>query len=154
MSSRLFQEIREKRGLVYSIYSFASSYADGGLFGIYAGTGEDEVQELIPVLCDEIVKITGQVGEKELMRARAQLKASILMSLESSSSRCEQVARQLLVYGRLFTTEEIVAKLESITCDDISRVAKRLFSTTPTVTALGPISKVESYDRICERLIL
>jgi len=74
MSSRLFQEVREKRGLVYSIYSFTSSYADGGLFGIYAGTGPDEVEELVPVMCDEIVKIADGVDEAELQRARAQLK--------------------------------------------------------------------------------
>ncbi|MBC7908258.1 MAG: insulinase family protein, partial [Rhodospirillaceae bacterium] len=86
MSSRLFQEVREKRGLVYSIYSFTSSYNDGGLFGIYAGTGEDEVTELVPVMCEEVVKVTAGVSPDELQRARAQLKASILMSLESTSS--------------------------------------------------------------------
>lgn len=152
MSSRLFQEVREKRGLVYSIYSFTSSYADGGLFGIYAGTGEDEVTELVPVMCDEVVKVVGGVSEDELQRARAQLKASILMSLESTSSRCEQVARQILVYGRPIPTAEVVAKVEAIDNSEIIRVAKRLFSTTPTVAAIGPLAKVESYERMVDRL--
>jgi predicted Zn-dependent peptidase len=154
MSSRLFQEIREKRGLVYSIYSFASSYADGGLFGIYAGTGEDEAPELVPVLCDEVVKITQGVSSDELQRARAQLKASILMSLESTSARCEQVARQILVYGRPIPTDEVVEKVEAVDNADIIRVARRLFSTVPTIAAIGPLAKLEGYDRMAERLRL
>ncbi|MBF0324270.1 MAG: insulinase family protein [Alphaproteobacteria bacterium] len=154
MSSRLFQEIREKRGLVYSIYSFASSYADGGLFGIYAGTGEDEVAELVPVLCDEVVKICAGVSGDELQRARAQLKASILMSLESTSSRCEQVARQLLVYGRPIPTAEVVEKVEAVESTDIIRVAKRLFATTPTIAAIGPLGQLESYEKMAQRLKL
>ncbi|MBR9973595.1 M16 family metallopeptidase [Magnetospirillum sulfuroxidans] len=154
MSSRLFQEIREKRGLVYSIYSFASSYADGGLFGIYAGTGEDEVEELVPVLCDEVVKITHGVDSDELQRARAQLKASILMSLESTSSRCEQLARQVLVYGRPIPTQEVVDKVEAIDGAQIARVAHRLFATAPTIAAIGPLSKLESHESMVARLKL
>jgi len=152
MSSRLFQEVREKRGLVYSIYSFTSSYADGGLFGIYAGTGEDEVTELIPVMCDEVVKVLNGVSEDELLRARAQLKASILMSLESTSSRCEQLARQILVYNRPIPTAEVVEKVEAIDNAEIIRVARRLFSTTPTLAAIGPLAQVESYEKVAERL--
>jgi predicted Zn-dependent peptidase len=154
MSSRLFQEVREKRGLVYSIYSFASSYADGGLFGVYAGCGEDEVAELVPVMADEILGITRTVGEDEVQRARAQLKASILMGLESTSSRCELLARQMAVYGRPVPVGEMVAAVEAITPDDVTRVARRLFASTPTVTALGPLNRLDSYDRIRERLAL
>jgi len=154
MSSRLFQEIREKRGLVYSIYSFASSYADGGLFGIYAGTGEDEVEELVPVLCEEVVKITQGVDADELQRARAQLKASILMSLESTSSRCEQLARQVLVYGRPIPTQEVVDKVEAIDGAQIARVARRLFASPPTIAAIGPLSKLESHHSMVDRLKL
>jgi predicted Zn-dependent peptidase len=152
MSSRLFQEIREKRGLVYSIYSFTSSYADGGLFGIYAGTGEDEIEELVPVLCDEVVKITQGVSGDELQRARAQLKASILMSLESTSSRCEQVARQILVYNRPIPTAEVVEKVEAVDSAEIARVARRLFASPPTIAAIGPLAKLEGYERMVERL--
>jgi predicted Zn-dependent peptidase len=152
MSSRLFQEIREKRGLVYSIYSFASSYADGGLFGVYAGTGEEEVAELVPVLCSEIVSVTGGVEPAELQRARAQLKASILMSLESTSSRCEQLARQIIIYGRPVSPQEVVEHIEKVTEADVARVAARLFATTPTVAVLGPLGKVEGYEKMVERL--
>lgn len=126
MSSRLFQEVREKRGLVYSIYSFASSYRDGGLFGIYAGTGEKEVGELIPVVCDELSKLAAQVSEEEVVRARAQIKASILMSLESTGARCEQIAQQILAYGEPLTVEDIVSKIEAVDPAAVQRLAARL----------------------------
>ena len=105
MSSRLFQEVREKRGLVYSIYSFSSPFLDGGLFGIYAGTGESEAEELMPITLEELRKVQSEVTEAELARARAQVKASLLMSLESTGSRCEQLARQLQVFGRVIPTD-------------------------------------------------
>ena len=152
MSSRLFQEVREKRGLVYSVYSFLSAYADTGVFAIYAGTGEKETAELIPVVCDEIGKITGTIGAEELARAKAQLKASILMSLESTSSRAEQLARQLMIFGRPLTTEESVAKIEAVDEAAIQNVAKRIFSTEPTLAALGPIGNVEDFDKVKSRL--
>lgn len=152
MSSRLFQEIREKRGLAYSIYSFVPSYADSGLFGIYAGTGEEETQELIPLLCDEIKKICNDVCTDELIRARAQIKASVLMALESSSSRCEQLARQIMVFGRPIPTEEIVANIEEVDCNAIVNTAQRIFSSPPTIAALGPISKLENFAEIVQRL--
>ena len=154
MSSRLFQEVREKRGLVYSIYSFSTSYTEGGLFGIYAGTGEDEIEELVPVMCDEIVGVTRGVDRVEVDRARAQLKASILMSLESTSSRCELLARQMVIYGRPMPVAEVVAKVEAITADDVVRVARRLFATPPTVAVLGPLAKAPDYQSIAARLKL
>jgi predicted Zn-dependent peptidase len=152
MSSRLFQEIREKRGLVYTVYSFASSYADGGVFGVYAGTGEDEVEELMPVLCGEIVRSIDDMTEEEVARARAQLKASLLMGLESTSSRCEHVANQLLIYGRPIETRELVQKIDEVDLGAVQRLARRMFASPPTFTALGPIGKVEGFDRIVARL--
>jgi len=152
MSSRLFQEVREKRGLVYSIYSFLAPYADTGLFGIYAGTGEKEVTDLIPVVCDEIGKISQAIDEHELQRAKTQMKASLLMSLESTSSRAEQMARQLMVFGREIPTSESVAKIEAVDSQAIMRVAKRIFSTDPTIAALGPIKGVEDFDKVKNRL--
>lgn len=152
MSSRLFQEVREKRGLVYSIYSFLSSYSDGGLLGIYAGTGEDEVAELIPVVCDEMVKLRDGIEGAELKRAQTQLKASILMGRESSGARAEQLAQQMLAFGRPIPTEEIVGKIEAVTLDDLSRLARRLVASPPTLAALGPIAGVEDLDRLKSRL--
>lgn len=152
MSSRLFQEVREKRGLVYSIYTFTGGYHDGGLFGVYAGTGEDEVAELVPVVCDEIAKVGADVTEDEVARARAQLKAGTLMALESTMSRCEQLGQQMLIYDRPVPVEEIVAKIDGVDRDAVVKAASRLRASRPTVAALGPIAKLESYDRIAERL--
>jgi predicted Zn-dependent peptidase len=152
MSSRLFQEIREQRGLVYSIYSFNSPFIDGGLFGIYAGTGEKEAEELIPVTLEELRKVQRGVTQAELNRARAQVKASLLMSLESTGSRCEQVARQMQVFGRIIPTEETVSRLNAVTIADVERCAARIFRSRPTLAALGPAGRVPALPAIIDRL--
>jgi predicted Zn-dependent peptidase len=153
MSSRLFQEIREKRGLVYSIHSFAHGYRDGGLFGIYAGTGEDEAAELVPALCDEVMKLQDGLTAIELSRAKAQMKAGLLMSLESTSARCEQLAQHLLIYGTPFDPPEVVRRIEAVDDAAIRRVAARWRSAPPTVAALGPLSRLEEYDKLQARLV-
>ena len=142
MSSRLFQEIREKRGLVYSIYSFAAPFKDGGLFGIYAGTGESEAAELMPVMLAELGKVQTHITEPELGRARAQLKASLLMSLESTGSRCEQLARQIQTFDRVIPMEEVLGKINAVTEADIRRAAVRHFRAVPTLATVGPSEKV------------
>ncbi len=152
MSSRLFQEIREKRGLVYSIYSFASPFKDSGLFGIYAGTGESEVAELIPVMLTELGKVQTKITDPELSRARAQLKASLLMSQESTGSRCEQLARQIQTFGRVIPTEEVLAKINAVTEADIRRAAARHFRAAPTLATVGPSTQVPTLSTIVETL--
>src|SRR4029077_21125917 len=97
MSSRLFQEIREKRGLVYSIHSFVHGYRDSGLFGIYAGTGVAEATELVPALCEQVVRLEAGLSPIELNRAKTQMKAGLLMSLESTSARCEPLGQPSLI---------------------------------------------------------
>jgi predicted Zn-dependent peptidase len=152
MSSRLFQTVREERGLVYSIYSFASSYAETGLFGIYAGTGADEVSEVIPLVCEEFAKVGENLTEEELVRARNQLKAATLMSLESTSSRCESLARQMLVWGRPLPVSEIVGRIEAVDQAAVKRVVARLLKSRPTLAALGPLQGLEAMDNIARRL--
>ena len=152
MSSRLFQEIREKRGLVYSIYSFSAPFLDGGLFGIYAGTGEQEAGELVPVTLEELRKVQLGVTEDELHRARAQVKAGLLMSLESTGSRCESLARQMQVFGRTIPTAETVAKLMAVDADAVCRAAARIFRSRPTLAAMGPADKVPHLPAIAELL--
>ncbi|WP_207478051.1 M16 family metallopeptidase [Arenibaculum pallidiluteum] len=151
MSSRLFQEVREKRGLAYSVHSFTGSYEDGGLFGIYAGTGAKEVEELVPVVAEEICKVSEDVTEDEVRRARNQIKAGILMSLESSMSRCEQLGQQLLTFGRHLGPEEIVTRIDAVDAGMVRQAARRMRACTPTVAALGPLGKLESHDRIAAR---
>jgi predicted Zn-dependent peptidase len=152
MSSRLFQEIREKRGLVYSIYSFTSAYEDGGLFGVYAGTGEDGLRELVPVLCDELVRATSGVGEDELARAKAQIRAGIVMSLESTAARAEQLARQISIYGRVLGIEEMVARVEAVDRAAVVAAIAKMLSSRPTVAAVGQIARLEEFDAIAARL--
>ena len=152
MSSRLFQEIREKRGLVYSVYSFTAPYLDSGLFGIYAGTGESEAEELLPVTLDELRKVQLSITEPELSRARAQVKASLLMSLESTSSRCEQIARQVQIFGRVIPVAETIAKLAAVTQADVCAAAVEIFRAAPTLTLMGPTSRVPGLASITQQL--
>jgi len=152
MSSRLFQEIREKRGLVYSIYSFVHAYSDSGLFGIYAGTGESEVAELVPVLCEEMRRLPLGLDADEIQRARAQLKSGILMTLESTSGRAEQQAHHMLMFNRPFDVQETVRRVEAVDEAAIIRAARRLGGGPLTLTALGPIDRLEDYGRVSSRL--
>ena len=152
MSSRLFQRIREERGLVYGIHSFNAAYADGGLFGIYAGTGEDDLGELIPAVCQEFAGVADTLSEAELVRARNQIKAGTLMALESSGARCEQAARHLLIHNRVIPYAEIVARIEAVDQEAVRRVARRLLKSRLTLAALGPIDELESLDKIAARL--
>lgn len=148
MSSRLFQEIREKRGLVYSIYSYHAAYRDSGIFGIYAGTGKEQVQELIPVVCKELKTFLSSLTEEEIKRAKAQLKAGLMMSLESTSSRCRQLANQMLLYGRPVPSTEVLQWVEAIDRQALGRIAESLFSSMPTIASLGPVDHVASHEEI------
>jgi predicted Zn-dependent peptidase len=142
MSSRLFQEIREKRGLVYNIYSFAAPYADGGMFAVYAGTGEREVGELLPLLAEELTQLPATLEPAELARAKAQLRADILMARESSSARAEQLAQQLLAYGRPLHPAEIIARVEAVDAAVVQRLARRFAAGPLAFAALGPVGRL------------
>jgi predicted Zn-dependent peptidase len=152
MSSRLFQEVREKRGLVYSIYSFSSSFEDGGIFGIYAGTSKNEVQELLPIICSELQKLVNRIDDDEVARACSQLKAATLMALESTASRSEQAARQLQIFDRIVPVEEVIKRIEKVDAAALKRTATRLLESELTFAALGPIQNVEEFDIIKKRL--
>ena len=152
MSSRLFQEAREKRGLVYNIYSFASSYEDGGLFGIYAGTSGTDIIDLLPVICDEVKSVSASVREDEVARACAQLKSSTLMALESTTARCEQAARQLQIYDRAIPNAEVIEKIEAVDTKAVLHAASRIFTSFPTIAAIGPIKNLADHDRIRDHL--
>jgi predicted Zn-dependent peptidase len=152
MSSRLFQEIREKRGLVYSIYSFASAFHDGGVFGVYAGTGEKEAAEILPLVIEELRRLPATLTSEELARARAQAKAGALMARESTSNRAEQLASQLLIYGRPVPTEEIIQRIEAVDAAQLARAARRLMAGTPTLAALGPLGQLARLESVAGRL--
>jgi predicted Zn-dependent peptidase len=151
-SSRLFQEVREKRGLAYAVSCFGESYRDGGLFGVYAGTGEDEVAELVPILCEETCKLRDGLTPVELARAKAQMRAGLLMSLESTSARCEQMAQHMLIHGTPFDPDEVVRRIDAVDDAAVGRVVAGWRNGSPTVVALGPVEQLEDFARIEARL--
>jgi predicted Zn-dependent peptidase len=153
MSSRLFQEVREKRGLCYSIYAFHWGFADSGMFGVHAATGPDDVQELMPVILGELERAAHDIDERELDRARAQLRAGLLMTLESPAGRAGQIARQMLLFGRPIPTEELVQKINAIGVDTIRSLAADIFTNSePTVAAVGALDGMMRRDQIVARL--
>jgi predicted Zn-dependent peptidase len=154
MSSRLFQEVREKRGLCYTISTFHMPYSDTGLFALYAGTDEVDAPELMRVVIDQIRSTTETLNDKEIARAKIQLKAGLLMALESSEARIGQLGRQMLAYGRPIPLEEIVGKVDAVTVDS-ARSAGRLLirRSPPVIAALGPGNGLESTAAIAESLV-
>ncbi len=153
MSSRLFQEIREKQGLCYSVSAFHWGYRETGLFGIHAATGEDDLDRLMIGLGEEIVRVIDDVDEAEVRRAKAQLRAGLLMSLESPVSRASQIARQMLIWGRPLETHEILEKIEAVDRPQILRLAGEVFmGSTPTLAYVGPVGGAVGADAFAERL--
>lgn len=154
MSSRLFQEIRENRGLAYSVYSHHSAYDECGLFSIYVGTGPDKLGDLMPVLCDEVRKIAADgVSGEELSRAKAQLKSNMLMSRESMLSRANKQAKHLIYHNDILNVHQRIEAIQAVSAEDIRNTAGQMFSTPPTLTILGPHTDYhESYEALRDRL--
>lgn len=139
MSSRLFQEIREKRGKAYSVYSFSSSFKDVGYLGIYAGTSVEWTEEVVDLILKELKKLAaGEIKEEELTRTRGQLVGSMMLGLESTDSWMSQIARNEIYFGRTVTTEEICQRIRAVSRDDVIRLADKLFrAEAMTLTLLG-----------------
>ncbi len=154
MSSRLFQEVREQRGLCYAIHAFHMPYSDTGMFGLYAGTDEADAPELMQVVIDQIANATETLNETEVNRAKAQMKAGLLMALESSEARIGQLARQMLAYGRPMPLDEIVAKVDAVTVASARAAGHDLIRRSrPAIAALGPGNGLESTAAIAESLV-
>jgi predicted Zn-dependent peptidase len=154
MSSRLFQEVRENRGLCYTISAFHMPYSDTGLFALYAGTDEADAPELMRVTIAEIGDLTETLSETEVARAQAQLKAGLLMALESSEARIGQLGRQMLAYGRPIPLEEIVGKVDAVTVASAREAGRMLVRRSPpAIAALGPGNGLESTAAIAESLV-
>ena len=152
MSSRLFQEIREKRGLVYSISSYTSSFSDSGIFGVYAGTGQKEVMELVPVLCDQLNIDANKFTSEELQRAKAQFKSSLLMGQESTSRRCRSNASKFLMHKRLIPHEEIISEIDKVQLEDLEKARRNILKSEITLSSIGPIKDLESLESVKSRL--
>lgn len=153
MSSRLFQEVREKRGLCYSVYAFHWAFADSGIFGVAASTGEDEVTDLLPVVLDELRKATETISDEEVIRVRNQIRAGLLMSLESPSSRAGQLARQQILWGRTIPLQETVDRINRITADRVKQIARQIFDAGKvSLAGIGPVAKLPDYRDIAAQL--
>ena len=152
MSSRLFQEVREKRGLCYSIYAFAQAANDSGVIGVYTGTGEAEAGEIAPVVAGEMAALAEGATDVEIARAKAQLKSGLLMGLERPMTRAEQIAGQMFSYGRVLSVEELTARLDEVDASAVQRFGSRLMnSVCPAIAALGPVGHIEDYETFAAR---
>lgn len=153
MSSRLFQKIREERGLCYSIFAQAGAYDDTGMVTIYAGTSEDEVSALSGLTIDELKRAADDMSEAEVARARAQMKAGLLMGLESPSSRAERMARNLAVWGRVPGLEEVAERIDAVSTAEVRDYAGRMIGQDRTALALyGPAEGAPDLEGLRRRL--
>ena len=149
MSSRLFQEVRERHGLCYSVYAFHWGFSDSGIFGIQAATGAEDIKALVPVVMTELAKIAENIDQQEIDRARAQIRSGLLMTHESPAARAGQLARQMMLFGRLISNEELMERLENINTDRLTDLAGRLFfGEKITLSAVGPIDQLASLEEI------
>lgn len=138
MSSRLFQEAREKRGLCYSIYSSVYGLSDTGVMTVHAATTPELAPDLLGVISQEVIRLAQDgPSEKEVSRSKAQLKAGLMMGLESSAARAEQMARQLLCRGRLIDKEELVAKVDAVDAEDVRELIAKMLEGVPTAAVVG-----------------
>ncbi len=149
MSSRLFQEVREKRGLCYSVFAFGSAYEDAGQIGVYAASSPEHTEELLEVTSNVMMSVTDAVTDAEVARAKAQLKTSLVMNLESASSRADQIARQFLAFGMVPAISTLVEKIEAVTPDQVRSLAARLFQNkVPAISAVGQLSHLSTHQKI------
>jgi predicted Zn-dependent peptidase len=146
MSSRLFQEVREKRGLAYSVYSFSSQHADSGVWGVYAGCLPAKADDVLSICRDEIAKvIDGGLTDDELQRGQGQLRGSIVLGLEDPSSRMSRLGKAELVYPRLEPVDEILASIEAVTHDDVREVAAAVLAQPKTLAVVGPFDDADAF---------
>ena len=152
MSSRLFQEVREKRGLCYSIHASTGAHAETGLMTIYAGTSGDDIAALSQLTLDELKRAAEDMSEAEVARARTQMKAGLLMGLESPSARAERLARLVGIWDRVPPLDETVARIDAVDSGAVRGFAEALIATAPALALYGPVGKAPSLGRLKERL--
>lgn len=142
VSSRLFQEIREKRGLAYSIYSFVASYFDTGVWGVYAGVSRKKLREVVGLIVKEMCFLKDKITEEELTRAKNHLKGNIILGLESTISRMNNIARQEIYYGRYYSPKEIMKKVNAVTLSQVKGLSERLIKKERfSLTVYGPVNE-------------
>jgi predicted Zn-dependent peptidase len=139
MSSRLFQEVREKRGLAYSVYSYHAQYADTGLFGVYAGCIPRKVDDVLAICREELAKVAVHgITSAELERGKGQLRGSLVLGLEDTGSRMSRIGKAELVHGELLSVDDVIGRIDAVTLDDVGAVAADLLGSAPTLAVVGP----------------
>jgi predicted Zn-dependent peptidase len=139
MSSRLFQEVREKRGLAYSVYSFSSHYADTGVVGVYAGCHPKRALDVLELCREQLALVAvGGLSAEELERGKGQMRGGLVLGLEDTGSRMSRLGKAELVYGELLGVDEILARIDAVTLDDVRSVAHDLFRCAPALAVIGP----------------
>ena len=142
MSSRLFQEVREKRGLAYSVYSYHAQYAETGLFGVYAGCVPPKLHDVLAICREELAKVAADgITEQELERGKGQLRGSLVLGLEDTGSRMSRIGKAELVYGDLLSVDEVLAHIDAVTLDEVSETAAVLLRAEPTLAVVGPFDE-------------
>ncbi|GAA1513284.1 pitrilysin family protein [Kribbella lupini] len=142
MSSRLFQEVREKRGLAYSVFTFGSAYADTGMVGVYAGCLPKKAPEVLDVVRAELSTLAaGGITPDELLRGKGQMRGSVVMGMEDTGAKMTRIAKAELVYGELPTVDEILERIDAVTLDDVHQLAAELYAGTPALTVMGPFDE-------------
>ena len=153
MSSRLFQEIREKRGLCYSIYASAGAFADSGMLTIYSGTSSNDISGLANITIDEIKRSASDMTDEEVARSRSQMKAGMLMGLEGASARCERLARTILIFNRVPDLDEIVSKIDAVNAEHVKEFAQNLCNSSVAYALYGPVKNAPDVSELEKRLV-
>ncbi|MGY9043036.1 MAG: M16 family metallopeptidase [Rhodobacterales bacterium] len=153
MSSRLFQEIREKRGLCYSIYASAGAFADSGMMTIYSGTSSNDISGLANITIDEIKRSASDMTDEEVARSRSQMKAGMLMGLEGASARCERLARTILIFNRVPDLDEIVSKIDAVNAEHVKEFAQNLCNSSVAYALYGPVKNAPDASELEKRLV-
>jgi predicted Zn-dependent peptidase len=152
MSSRLFQEVREKRGLAYSIYAFHWGFSDTGLFGFYASSADRDAAEVTAASIDCLAEAAHRIGEAEIQRAKAQMKVALLTALEQPAARVHQLARQMQLYWRPLSFEEMLARVDAIKVEEVRQTGAAMLRSPPAVAAIGAIAKVPGQAKVAGAL--
>jgi predicted Zn-dependent peptidase len=149
MSSRLFQEIREKRGLAYSVYSYNHQYADTGLFGVYAGCLPKKVDEVLAICRDELEKVASHgITAEELERGKGQMRGGLVLGLEDTGSRMSRIGKGELVHGDYLSVDDVLGRIDAVDLDAISAVARDLLTADPTLAVVGPFDDDRTFAAV------
>ena len=152
MSSRLFQEVREKRGLAYSIYGFHWDFIDTGLFGFYAGSADKDAAEVVAASLDCLAEAAHGLEESEIRRAKAQMKVSLMTAFEQPAARVHQLSRQMQIYGRPLSFHEMLARVDAIGVEEVRKTGAAMLRSSPAVAAIGAVGKVPGQAKVARAL--